>query len=212
MDFIGHHNDIAHWGIGMDASGPTRLEAVGWDYPETDIYNTPHKYEIHCEYEGGISSIISSEYPDGAKWIGEDGWVFVTRGKIEASDPRWLENDFDPGPVKAYASPGHTRNFLDCSKSREPCIASAETAHRSVTPGHLAYVSHAVGRPLTWDPAAERIVEDDEASRLLFQAPYRDPWRLTPYTRGIARGYKGRGLKSAQLSYDILRKGITQEM
>ncbi len=178
MDFIGHHNDIAHWGLGMDASGPTRVEAVGWVYPETDIYNTPHKYAIHCEYEGGISIVISSEYRDGTKWIGEDGWVFVTRGKIEASDPRWLENDFDPGPVKAYASPGHARNFLDCIKSREPCIAPAETAHRSVTPGHLAYVSHAVGRPLAWDPAAERVTNDDEAQALLASISYRNPWAL----------------------------------
>ena len=31
MDFIGHHNDIAHWGLDMDHAGPERVEAVGLD-------------------------------------------------------------------------------------------------------------------------------------------------------------------------------------
>src|SRR5690606_4358771 len=30
MDWIGHHNDIAHWALGMDRLGPTRVEAVNW--------------------------------------------------------------------------------------------------------------------------------------------------------------------------------------
>ncbi len=176
MDWIGHHNDIAHWGIGMDKSGPKRVEAVNWVFPETDVYNTPKDYEIRCAYDGGIASTISSQNRGGTKWIGEDGWVWVDRGKLEASDPKWIEEDFDPGSIKAYASPGHARNFVDCVKSREACIAPAETAHRSVTPGHLGYVSYAVGRALTWDPATERIVGDDEASALLNKVEYRAPW------------------------------------
>ena len=34
MDWIGHHNDIAHWGAGMDASG---REAIGWTQSSTDV-------------------------------------------------------------------------------------------------------------------------------------------------------------------------------
>ncbi|HID23791.1 MAG TPA: Gfo/Idh/MocA family oxidoreductase, partial [Planctomycetaceae bacterium] len=98
MDWIGHHNDIAHWGIGMERGGPGTVEAIAWTYPATDVYNTPHHYEIRCEYPGGLVSSISDRHRLGTKWIGEAGWVFVTRGRIEASDPRWLERKFDPGP------------------------------------------------------------------------------------------------------------------
>ena len=52
MDWIGHHNDIAHWSLDMDHAGPLRVEAVNWTWPQTDIYNTPVDYEIRCEYPG----------------------------------------------------------------------------------------------------------------------------------------------------------------
>ncbi|OYW13642.1 MAG: hypothetical protein B7Z55_16485 [Planctomycetales bacterium 12-60-4] len=178
MDWIGHHNDIAHWSLDLDRSGPTRVEAVGWEFPATEVYNTPAKYTIRCDYQGGLSSTISSEHPIGTKWIGADGWLYVTRTKLEASDSRWLQDDFNAGPEKLPESLDHTRNFLDCMKSRQPCIAPAETAHRSITPGHLAYVSHAIGTALTWDPTTETIVDNSPAQTILMQAHYRRPWTL----------------------------------
>ncbi len=178
MDWIGHHNDIAHWALGMDQSGPLRVEAVGWTFPETDVYNSPHHYEIRCEYPGGITSTISDRNRGGTKWIGEDGWVFVTRGRLETSDPRWSKSDFDPGEAGVYASPGHAKNFLDCVQSRKPCVAPPTTAHRSITPGHLGYVADAVQRTLRWDAESERIVGDDQAEQLLKALSYRDPWEL----------------------------------
>lgn len=177
MDWIGHHNDIAHWALGLDQSGPQTVEAVGWTFPETDVYNTPHHYEIRCEYPGGVTGTISDRNRGGTKWIGEGGWVFVDRGRLEASDPRWTKPDFDRGPIRVYRSPGHARNFLDCVKSRKPCVAPAETAHRSITPGHLGYVANSVGRALRWDARAERIVGDAEAENLLKTVSYRKPWR-----------------------------------
>ncbi|MFP4502220.1 MAG: Gfo/Idh/MocA family protein [Candidatus Hydrogenedentota bacterium] len=178
MDFIGHHNDIAHWGLGMDAAGPVKVEAVGWTAPETDIYDTPHHYEIRCEYPGGVVSSISSTHDTGTKWIGENGWVYVQRGHLAASNPQWVERDFDPGPVALYDSPGHTENFLACVRSREACIAPAETAHRAITPGHLGYVSNALGRPVQWDAGQETIVDDPEAQERLMAMQHRAPWTL----------------------------------
>jgi len=178
MDWIGHHNDIAHWGLQMDDRGPLEVTAVGWTYPETDVYNTPRGYEIRCRYPGGIATSISSRHRGGTKWIGEDGWLFVTRGRLEASDPRLEAADVDPGPIDVYQSPGHVRNFLDCVKSRGTCVAPAGTALRSITPGLLGYVSDALQRTLKWDAQAERIVGDDEADRLLQNVSYREPWKL----------------------------------
>lgn len=178
MDWIGHHNDIAHWALGVDRSGPRVVEAVGWTFPETEVYNTPHHYQIRCEYPGGIVSKISDTNPVGTKWIGEDGWVFVTRGRLQASNPRWTNTDFIPGEIRVGFSAGHMRNFLDCIKTREECVAPAAIAHRSITPGHLGYVSQAMGRALRWDAEAERIVDDDEADKALNSLAFRKPWTL----------------------------------
>jgi predicted dehydrogenase len=179
MDWIGHHNDIAHWALGVDRSGPLTVQAVNWTFPETNIYNTPHHYEIRCTYPGNVESRISSRNTLGTKFIGDSGWVFISRAGMQASEPAWLKADFDPGPKKAYRSEGHAGNFLDCVKSRRECIAPAEIAHRSITPGHLGYVSHELGRLLHWDAKAEQIQNDPEANALLQRHSYREPWTLT---------------------------------
>lgn len=176
MDWIGHHNDIAHWAIGADNAGPTKVEAIGWTFPDTDVYDTPHQYEIRCEYAGGIQTSISSRNQLGTKFIGENGWVHVTRGRLTASDKRWANRNFRVTTSDVYHSENHVRNFLDCIKSRKPCITPAETGHRSITPGHLGYVAAALGRTLNWDPESETVANDEEANKLLNAHRYRKPW------------------------------------
>lgn len=176
MDWIGHHNDIAHWALGADKSGPTKVEAVGWTFPETDVYDTPHQYEIRCEYAGGVQTSIASKNQLGTKFIGEDGWIHVTRGRLTASDKRWAGSAFRVDSDDVYRSENHARNFLDCVKSRKACIAPAETGHRSITPGHLGYVSNTLSRALQWDPGNETVVGDEEANKLLQSHNYRAPW------------------------------------
>ena len=178
MDWIGHHNDIAHWGLGMDKAGPKRVEAVNWTFPETDVYDAPEQYEIRCEYPNDVSLTISTKLKNGTKFIGDNGWLWVNRGKLLASDNRLLAADFDRGPKKAYQSTSHTQNFLDCVKSRKACICPAETGHRSISPGHLGYVSNALGRALTWDAEKEIVVDDAEANELLLSMDYRDGFLL----------------------------------
>lgn len=174
MDWIGHHNDIAHWGMGYENSGPKRVEAIGWTWAEAEVYDTPVQYEVASEYPDGKSGLISTKLRNGTKWIGENGWVWVDRGKIEASNPAWLEEKFVPGDWKAYRSPGHQRNFLDCILSRKEAAAPAENGHRSITPGHLGWVSAKTGRALDWDPVKEIVIGDDEAQKLLLEVNDRD--------------------------------------
>lgn len=178
MDWIGHHNDIAHWGLGVDDSGPTEVIAVDWIAPETDLYDTPFEYTVRSTYAGGVVVTVSSRNPVGVKFIGDSGWVFADRGKLSASDPHWITPDFKPGPVELYRSQDHARNFLDCVRSRTACICPASTGHRSITPGHLGYVSHKLGRAVRWNPMTETFLDDPEAERLL-NFEYRSPWTLS---------------------------------
>ena len=125
-----------------------------------------------------MTSTISSNLPGGAKLIGEQGWIYASRENEAASNPAWLDPAFEAGPKKAYASRDHTGNFLECIRTRKECIAPAEVAHRSITPGHLAFVSQELQRKLTWDPAAETVVGDEAADQLLKAVNYRAPWVL----------------------------------
>jgi len=190
LDWIGHHGDIAHWGLGFDATGPSEIEGFGQFPAANAVWNTATKYHIECKYRKEVTGYPvdvamtisggSGAIGMGTKWIGTDGWVWVDRAGIDASNPAWLDGDSLPESlrkVKLYESKSHYRNFLDCVKSRKPTIAPVETAHHSTLPGHLGLISMLVGRKLQWDVANETILHDDEATKLMGR-PYRAPWQL----------------------------------
>ena len=157
MDWIGHHNDIAHWGLGLDKSGPIKVEAKGFRYPDKGMYDNPIDYEVALDLRRRLHRLDLQQATRWArKWIGEDGWIYVDRGKIEASNTDWIRESNDRGPIKAYKSRDHRQNFIEGVQTRKECICPAETGHRSITPGHLGYVSDNLGRALKWDPAKER--------------------------------------------------------
>lgn len=182
LDWIGHHCDIAHWGLDCDQTGgPLEVEAVGNFPPKDAIWNTCGKYRITCKYPNDVTMIIAGGHSDirsGAKWIGTDGWVWVDRGGFDASNLDWFQQiPPEQYKVKLYRSDNHQKNFLDCVKSRKPTITPAETGHHSAIPGHLGLIALLVGRKIKWDSANEVIVGDEAASKLLSR-PYRGPWKL----------------------------------
>jgi predicted dehydrogenase len=183
LDWMGHHGDIAHWGLDFDRTGPLEVEGHGEFPPKDAVWNTCTKYHCTLKYPKDITMVVAGGYPEikmGTKWIGNDGWVWVDRGGFDASNPAWKEMKELPADqrmVKLYHSRDHHRNFLDCVKSRKPTITPVETAHRSLVPGHLALIAMMTGRKIKWDAKRERIVGDSEASRLLTR-DYRTPWKL----------------------------------
>ncbi len=190
LDWIGHHGDIAHWGLGFDTCGPSEVEGTG-EFPAANaVWNTATKYIINCTYRkevtrypvdvkmtiaGGTAAI-----PMGTKWIGTEGWVWVDRGGFDASNPEWAKIESLPDnlrKVPLYESKEHRRNFLDSVRSRKPTIAPVEVAHHSTIPGHLGLISMLVGRKIKWDVAQEQIQNDPAATELLSR-PYRSPYKL----------------------------------
>jgi predicted dehydrogenase len=181
LDWIGHHCDIAHWGLDMDNDGPSEIEGEGEFPPADAVWNTCTKYRIQLKYPKDITMIIAGGHKDirsGTKWIGTDGWVWVDRGGYDASNVDWfVKIPDDQYKVKLYKTDGHQRNFIDCVKSRQPTITPVEVGHHSAIPGHLGLISMLVGRKIRWDPVKEVILGDAEASKLLTR-PYRSPWKL----------------------------------
>ena len=66
-------------------------------------------------------------------FTGEDGWIFVSRTTIQASDEDILKIELGDGDIRLYESRDHHENWLDCIKSRERCICDVEIGHRSVS-------------------------------------------------------------------------------
>ncbi|MDQ2730132.1 MAG: gfo/Idh/MocA family oxidoreductase, partial [Armatimonadota bacterium] len=182
MDWIGHHADIADWGMGWDNTGPRTIQTKGAEYPATGIYDTATTYHFVATYAGGTEMHVANggneNIRSGTKWIGENGhWVWVDRGGLEAEPKSLLQDKIGANEVHLFRSPGHQREFLDCVKTRQPTIAPAETAHRSASIGHLGQIAMLLGRTIQWDPDTEQILNDPGASSMLSTA-MRAPWHI----------------------------------
>lgn len=177
MDWVGHHVDIAHWGLGLDRSGPVEIEGSG-EFPSDGLWNTATKYRLHAKYAEGYDMIIAGGHRDirgGTKWIGSDGWVWVNRGALDAHPKSLLRESFGPEEIHLPRAVNHVRNFLDCIKNRRETLTPCETAHRSVTPGHLGLIAMQLGRKIRFNPKTEEILNDETAARLLTHS-FRSPW------------------------------------
>jgi hypothetical protein len=97
---------------------------------------------------------------NGIRFEGTDGWIWVNRQTITASDPALLKTPLPDDAVHLYKSDNHMGNFFDCVKSRELPICDVETGHRSATMCHLGAISLRTGHNLTWDYEAEKFVGD----------------------------------------------------
>ena len=178
MDWVGHHVDIALWGLGFDETGPFEIEGRG-EYPPRDaVWNSATKYRVTARYAGGVTMEIAGGYEDvlsGAKWIGEDGWVWVNRGAIDAYPASLLKSETKPNEIHLPKSPGHYLEFIQAVKSRARTLTPADVAIRSATPGWLGQIAMLTGRKIKWDPVREEILGDEGASQMLdrrMRAPY----------------------------------------
>ena len=190
LDWIGHHGDIAHWGLGFDLSGPSEVAGHGEFPPANAVWNVALRYTVECTYRKEITGYpndvtltIAGGSPAinmGTKWIGTDGWVWVDRSGFDSSNPDWVKMDSLPDAqrkIQLFESKEHRRNFLDCVKSRKPTITPVDVAHHSTIPGHLGLISMLTGRKVQWDVRDEKILNDSEATALLSR-PYRTPYKF----------------------------------
>jgi predicted dehydrogenase len=179
-DWGAHHNDIAQWGLGMDGYGPISITATGVEPSHApNCYNCHPHFAVTYTYPTGAHLITTSDGENGNRFIGERGWIFVNRDRIEASDPKLLKEPLPRDAVRLYVSSDHMENFLDGVRTRNRPICDVEIGYRSVTVCHLGAIALRLGIPLDWDPAAEHFVgpRADKGNAMLARS-MRAPWRL----------------------------------
>lgn len=177
-NFGAHHLDITQWALGMDESGPTSIEATEVAFNDKKWFETPEVAKIKYTYANGVvvnCGLGKGAPPQGCTFVGEKGTIYVTRGKLEASDPEILK--FAGGDVKLYVSKGHHADWLECIKTRKSPICDVAIGHRSATVCHLGNIAVRTGKKFTWDPVKEEVVGDSDAAKLVSKE-YRAPWKL----------------------------------
>jgi myo-inositol 2-dehydrogenase/D-chiro-inositol 1-dehydrogenase len=179
-DWGAHHIDIAQWGID---SLPVEFQATAKTSNIEGGYNVPVDFQARVTYASGVVMNISDTGDNGILFTGDQGRLFVNRGKITGLPieelqkrplPRqdWkayafdnLEQPLRSGKLDAITS--HMHNFFECITTRKPTISDVLSQHRSVSTCHLANIAIRLGRPLRWDADNEVFVDDQQANEML---------------------------------------------
>ena len=187
-----HHVDTAHWGMGTELTGPIEIQAEA-EFATGGLWDVHGDFNVEAKYANGVTMLISGEFPNGVRFEGEDGWIFVTRSgapvtssdpdsreqesPIKASDPAILESVIGADEIRLYESQEQHTNWVRCMRSREKTVAPVEIAHRSTSACLIAHIAMKFPRKLYWDPEAERFKDDQEANALLSR-PQRHPYSV----------------------------------
>jgi predicted dehydrogenase len=189
-----HHIDSAHWAMDTEYTGP--VEVSGWgDFPAKGLWDVHGKFKTEGLYENGVRMIVSDSFPNGLRFEGTEGCIFVSRGNemitnsdpvaklkdaqaLSASDPRIITSVIGPDEIHLYESKEHHGNWLECVRSRQQPIAPVEVGHRSCAACLLHHIAMKVKRKVFWDPAKERFKNDDEANAMLSR-PQRKPYNIS---------------------------------
>jgi predicted dehydrogenase len=186
-----HHIDSAHWAMDMEYSGPVEIWGSA-EFPATGLWDVHGPFKTYGRYANGVTMVVSGEFPNGIRFEGTEGWIFVSRGNeavtasdpvarlkdaqaLAASDPTIITSTIGPDEIHLPDSRDHHGNWLECVRSRQQPIAPVEVAHRSCSACLLHHIAMKTGRRLTWDPQKERFRNDDDANAMLAR-PQREPY------------------------------------
>lgn len=179
-----HHLDIAQWGNGTDATGPSSVEGTA-EFPTEGGFDAIRTWKVRFEYSKAAPVVFvndgTPEFSHGIRFVGDSGWIHVLRGDIKAHQDNFLDeflNKPSTMPIKLRVSTDHTRDFLDAIINHKRAICDIETAVRSDTLCQIALIAIKEGRKLQWDPEKERFLNDDAANARLQPRQFRGDWKL----------------------------------
>jgi len=193
-----HHIDSAHWGMGMERSGP--IEVWGHaEFPKSGLWDVHGIFRTEALYENGVRMVVSNELPNGIKFEGTEGWIFVTRGNyqatssdpvvnsggtkpLDASDPKIIKSVIGPNEFHFIVSKDHHGNWLEAIRDKKPPIAPIEEAHRSCSTCLVHHIAMKLDRKVYWDPKTEKFKNDEEANKMLSR-PQRSAYDLSNFMK-----------------------------
>ncbi|MEX0320830.1 MAG: Gfo/Idh/MocA family protein [Puniceicoccaceae bacterium] len=193
-----HPLDILQWWAdeeGMDI--PVEYKATG-TIPTEGLHNTVTHWDMESTYANGLKMRFMDTVTAKAKgaageipyfneigekagncthFIGEKGWIRVTRGVFQTSDEKVRRLAKDPGPRRLTKSQNHLNNFVDSVLSREQPVSNVDSAIRSDIISHMGDLSIRTGKRLGWDPVKETVTGSSKARKMMHRE-IRKPWTL----------------------------------
>jgi predicted dehydrogenase len=188
-----HHIDSAHWAMDTEYTGPVEISGTA-EFPASGLWDVHGPFKTEARYANGVRMIVSGDFPNGIRFEGTTGWIFVSRGNetvtasdpvsklkdssaLNASDPKIITSVIGEDEVHLEESRDHHGNWLGAVRARRQPIAPVEVGHRACSACLLHHMAMRAKRTLHWDPITERFKNDDAANALLSR-PQRWPYLL----------------------------------
>lgn len=189
-----HHFDSAAWGMDTEYTGPISVEAIA-EFPKSGFWNVHGDFMVKAQYKNGITMYTSGGFPNGIRYEGTEGWIFVSRGSyvasasdpvsqsknskaLDASDPKILSSIIKENEIHLYKSNNQHGNWLDCVQSRKQPISPIEIGQRSCTVCLISHIAMKLPGRLIWEPERECFTNNEEANVMLSR-PQRYPYGTT---------------------------------
>jgi predicted dehydrogenase len=198
-DMAVHMLDMTRWML--DLGWPTRISSTGgilvdkaskanisdtqtatWDFNDLRVVWQHRSW----------GEAADPKYPWGATFYGDKGtlkvsvfsydFIPVGGGQAVHRDVTYeLEQypeDKTEKDLEKHVAPAvryHMKNFLNAIDTRSRPVSTIEEGYISTASCILANNAMRLGRTLQWDAQQQRVVDDEQANRLLAR-PYRGPW------------------------------------
>ena len=175
-----HYVDIAQWALDMDQSGPVEISGSG-SFPTSGLFNNAQRIDVEVRYPNGLPMTIRSggDPDDGSICFqGERGWIWLSRSRTLASDPKLLSEPLPKDAKTVLLSRDHHDNFLDAIRGNTKTVSDVAVGHRTNTVCTLADIAMHVGRKLKWDPKTESFADNVLVATRMLGRAMRGPWAL----------------------------------
>jgi predicted dehydrogenase len=195
---------MTDWGVhlidmvlyGMKAGGPKSVVSMGgkYAYPEGAM-ETPDTQQAIYEFDDfsmiweHAVGINGGPYnrDHGVAFIGNLGTLVVDRSKWEII-PEVENGEYKTPAIPTQSRGGndggldnHTKNFIECIKSRQKPNCDVWTAANTAINAHLGNIAYKSGRKVYWD-AQNMTFKDDKEANQLVKANYQNGWKLPNIT------------------------------
>lgn len=185
-------DQLQWWADAVGLGLPVEYKATG-TIPSEGLFNTVTHWDMECAYANGIRMYFADTetikmkpvpgldqlkgFGNCTVFVGDKGWVGVSREGWVTSSEELRRKGKDPGPIKLALSTHHQQNFIDSVISRQQPVATLDSAVRSDIICHMGDIAIRTGEALRWDPTKETVVGSSDAVKMMHR-PMREPWTL----------------------------------
>lgn len=158
-DWGAHMFDIAQWCLGMDHTGPVKF---------IPPQNKKAVRGLRMFYKNGIE-MIHEDFGKGwgVRFIGSEGTLDVSRSYLETTPNIILTSNIKENLNLIMTNQGnHYQNWIDCIKTNQQPICTAEIGHRTATICNAANIAYQLGQTLIWNPEKEKFIGNNLANKM----------------------------------------------